>query len=216
VTRASPLPSSRRVRRSDADAEARAHKGTAEKLVLAAASEFNEQGFLGTDTNKIARRAGFAPQTFYRWFEDKIDIFIKVYEHWEQQEAGIFRKLLAEDASDERLVRACVAHHRAFLVFRRSLRLVSLEDERVRRARAETRKRQIERINQWQQTELDPGMVATVLLQIERLSDALAEHEFADMGLDASACEAALAGIIRQLRDAKPTARRSGKRSVPR
>jgi AcrR family transcriptional regulator len=215
VTRASPLPSSRRARRSVA-AEPRAREGTAEKLVLAAASEFNEQGFLGTDTNKIARRAGFAPQTFYRWFEDKIDIFIKVYEHWEQQEAGIFRKLLAEDASDERLVKSCVAHHRAYLVFRRSLRLVSLEDERVRRARAETRKRQIERINQWQQTELDPGMVATALLQIERLSDALAEREFADMGLDASACEAALARIIRQLRDAKLTGRQGGKRSGPR
>ena len=181
--------------------------------MLAAASEFNEQGFLGTDTNKIARRAGFAPQTFYRWFEDKTDIFIKVYEHWEQQEAGIFRKLLAEDASDERLVKACVAHHRAYLIFRRSLRLMSLEDERVRRARAETRKRQIARINQWQQTDLDPAMVATILLQIERLSDALAEHEFADMGLDASACEEALAGIIRKLRDAKPIAHQRGRRT---
>lgn len=211
MTRASPLPSTRHARRSQADAP-RAREGTAEKLVLAAASEFNEQGFLGTDTNKIARRAGFAPQTFYRWFDDKIDIFIKVYEHWEQQEAGIFRKLLAEDASDQRLVKACVAHHRAYLVFRRSLRLVSLEDERVRRARAETRKRQIERINQWQRTDLDPGMVATALLQIERLSDALAEREFADMGLDASACEAALAGIIRQLRDAKPAIHPGGKR----
>jgi AcrR family transcriptional regulator len=212
VTRASPPSSSRRARRSSADAT-RVREGTAEKLVVAAASEFNEQGFLGTDTNKIARRAGFAPQTFYRWFEDKIDIFIKVYEHWEKQEAGIFRKLLAEDASDERLVKACVAHHRAYLVFRRSLRLVSLEDDRVRRARAATRRRQIERINHWQQMELDPGMVATALLQIERLSDALAEREFADMGLDAAACEATLAKIIRQLRDMKPSALPGGKRS---
>lgn len=212
MTRAPPPSSSRRARRADAGVT-RAREGTAEKLVLAAASEFNEQGLLGTDTNKIARRAGFAPQTFYRWFEDKIDIFIKVYEHWEEQEAGIFRKLLAEDASDERLVKACVAHHRAYLVFRRSLRLVSLEDERVRRARAATRKRQIARINEWQKTELDPGMVATLLLQIERLSDALAEQEFADMGLDAAACEAALARIIRELRDAKPAVRPGGKRS---
>jgi len=212
VTRALSPSSPRRARRPAADA-ARAREGTAEKLVLAAASEFNEAGFLGTDTNKIARRAGFAPQTFYRWFEDKIDIFIKVYEHWEAQEAGIFRKLLAEDASDQRLVRACVAHHRAYLIFRRSLRLVSLEDDRVRRARAATRRRQIERINGWQQSELDPGMVATALLQIERLSDALAEHEFADMGLNAAACEAALAKIIRELRDAKPAIRPGGKRS---
>jgi hypothetical protein len=89
---------------------------------------------------------------------------------------------------------------------------VSLEDQRVRRARAETRKRQIARINQWQQTDLDPAMVATILLQIERLSDALAEHEFADMGLDASACEEALARIIRKLRDAKPIPHQGGRR----
>lgn len=125
----------------------------------------------------------------------------------------IIRRLLAEDASDERLVKACVVHHRAYLVLRRSLRLVSLEDARVRRARAATRKRQIEWINEWQQTELDPGIVATLLLQIERLSDALAEQEFADMGLDAAACEAALARIIRELRDAKPAVRPGGKRS---
>ena len=182
--------------------------------MLAATSEFNEQGFLGTDTNKIARRAGFAPQTSYRWFEDKIDIFIKVYEHWELQEAGILRKLLGEDASDERLVKACVAHHRAYLVFRRSLRLVSLEDERVRHARAETRKRQIERINEWRGSTADPATVATLLLQVERLSDALAEREFADMGLDASACEAALADIIQKLRGTRPRLRQRGKQNA--
>jgi len=41
----------------------------------------------------------------------------------------------------------------------------------------------------------------------------LAEQEFADMGLDAAACEAALATIIRQLRDMKPSVRPGGKRS---
>jgi AcrR family transcriptional regulator len=52
---------------------------TRERLVQAAAAEFREQGFAGTDTNRIARRAGFAPQTFYRWFTDKTEIFIAVY-----------------------------------------------------------------------------------------------------------------------------------------
>src|SRR5262245_40343863 len=108
---------------------------TAEKLLQAAASEFNEQGFGGTDTNRIARRAGFAPQTFYRWFEDKVEIFVKTYERWQREELGILRKLLAENASDKRLARACVAHHKAYLVFRRSLRQVSLEDDVVRAVR---------------------------------------------------------------------------------
>ena len=37
-------------------------------------AEFIESGYAGTDTNRIARRAGFAPQTFYRWFADKTAI----------------------------------------------------------------------------------------------------------------------------------------------
>jgi AcrR family transcriptional regulator len=53
--------------------------GTSARLVEAAAKEFAECGFEGTDTNKIARRAGFAPQTLYGWFEDKTAIFLVVY-----------------------------------------------------------------------------------------------------------------------------------------
>ena len=74
--------------------------GTAEKLLYAAAAEFNEHGFAGTDTNRIARRAGFAPQTFYRWYEDKIEIFIRVYEYWEGLEAAALQGLLAQNATD--------------------------------------------------------------------------------------------------------------------
>ena len=117
----------------------RTRRGTAEKLVRAAAGEFNERGFLATDTNRIARRAGFAPQTFYRWFQDKTEVFIRVYEQWQQEEAGVLQRLLAKDASDARLVQAVVAHHRAYLIFRRSLRRLSVEDDDVRKARAQAR-----------------------------------------------------------------------------
>jgi AcrR family transcriptional regulator len=174
---------------------------TGDKLVQAAASEFNEQGFSGTDTNRIARRAGFAPQTFYRWFQDKIEIFIRVYELWQQQELGILRKLLAEKASDARLAQACVAHHKAFLVFRRSLRQLSTENDVVRAARAESRRRQIAYLRTLEGSRSrDSAELAAALLQIERLSDALAEGEFHDMGLDDKAGEDALALLIRQLR----------------
>jgi len=45
--------------------------------------------------------------------------------------------LLARKASTKRLVDAVVAHHRAHLIFRRSLRQLALDDPLVRRARAE-------------------------------------------------------------------------------
>jgi AcrR family transcriptional regulator len=185
----------------DTGAVKRDRRATAEKLVAAAAAEFNAHGYGGTDTNRIARRAGFAPQTFYRSFADKAEIFIQVYELWQQQEAEMLRRLLAEKASDEALVEAAVAHHRAYLIFRRSLRQLSTENPRVRAARAESRLRQVRQISMWRGLPPDAApQIAVALLQMERLADALAEGEFADMGVDEAAGAAALAAIIHALR----------------
>jgi AcrR family transcriptional regulator len=186
----------------------RMQRDTARRLISAAATEFNEHGFDGTDTNKIARRAGFAPQTFYRWFSDKTEIFIRVYEDWQQQEVGILRKLLAENASDAKLVKACIAHHKAYLNFRRSLRRLAVEDARVRAARAESRLRQIDFLKRMSGTQADDARLAALLLQLERLSDAVAEGELADMGLPSTATEARLAELIHELRHPLPLDRR--------
>jgi len=175
---------------------------TRTRLLEGAALEFNEHGFSGTDTNRIARRAGFAPQTFYRWFTDKTAIFIAAYQIWEDTERNVLAELLARKASTRRLVDAVVAHHRAHRIFRRSLRQLAFDDALVRRARAESRKRQIEQIRMWQQRpEADAAHLAVALLKMERLADALAEGEFEDLGLRALAGENALAEIIDALRN---------------
>jgi AcrR family transcriptional regulator len=175
---------------------------TRARLLDAAALEFNERGYSGTDTNRIARRAGFAPQTFYRWFADKTAIFVAAYQAWEDAEREMLGDLLARKASTKRLVDTVVAHHRAHLIFRRSLRQLALEDPLVRQARAESRKRQIEQIKRWQERpRADAADIAVALLKMERLADALAEDEFADLGLRALAVENALAEIIDALRN---------------
>ena len=175
--------------------------GTAEKLLYAAAAEFNDHGFAGTDTNRIARRAGFAPQTFYRWYEDKIEIFIRVYRYWERLEADALEALLARSASDAQVAQAMVEHHRAYLKFRRSLRQLSLEHPKVRAARAASRLRQIANIRRLQGAmAIDEADLAAKIFQMERLTDALAEGEVDDMGLDPGATTAVLAGIIGGLR----------------
>jgi AcrR family transcriptional regulator len=175
-------------------------ESTSERLLQAGAKEFNERGFGGTDTNRIARRAGFAPQTFYRWFQDKVDIFIKTYERWRRDEFAAISKLLAENASDIRLAQAVVAHHEAFLVFRRSLRLLSVENDAVRAARAQSRLIQIEYVKTMSPNPRDDASLAAILFQTERLADALAEREFHDMGLNKKAGEEALARLINDLR----------------
>ncbi|HRD28934.1 MAG TPA: TetR/AcrR family transcriptional regulator [Caulobacter sp.] len=167
---------------------------TREQLIVAAAAEFGEHGFGGTDTNRIARRAGFAPQTFYRWFKDKTEIFLAVYRAWEEAERETMTDLLRRGAGETEQIEAALADHRDHRVFRRSLRALSLTDDAVRLARAQSRRRQIERIGG------SPETAAVLLLQLERLADALAEGELADMGLDDAVARQCLEDLLRQLR----------------
>jgi len=174
---------------------------TASLLVAAAMAEFNEHGFGGTDTNRIARRAGFAPQTFYRWFKDKTDVFIAAYRAWWAEEESVLEPLLAQGAPNAALVEAGIAHHRRYLLFRRSLRLLSLEDEAVRKARATSRLHQVERMRVWAgQPDASTDDLAIMFFKLERLTDAVAEGELADMGLTEDAARAELARIIAGVR----------------
>ena len=174
---------------------------TRQRLIAAAATEFREAGFMGTDSNRIARRDGFAPQTFYRWFKDKTEIFIAVYRAWEEEELRAVNALLVEGADDEAVVEATVAHHRAWLKFRRSLRALSVENAQVRAARAESRLRQVAWIAQWTGPRAPAANeIAARLLQLERLTDAIAEGEFIDMGMTEAAARRLLVEILAELR----------------
>ncbi|HEY1941303.1 MAG TPA: helix-turn-helix domain-containing protein [Roseiarcus sp.] len=174
---------------------------TRERLIAAAATEFREASFAGTDSNRIARRAGFAPQTFYRWFKDKTEIFIAVYRAWEEEELRAVNALLVEGADDEAVVETAVAHHRSWLKFRRSLRALSVENAQVRAARAESRLRQVAWIAQWYGPRAPAAdEIAARLLQLERLTDAIAEGEFVDMGMAEDAARRLLVEILAELR----------------
>ena len=205
------MPARRRSAKSDS-ARHRQSTNTAEKLVEAALAEFNARGFGGTDTNKIARRAGFAPQTFYRWFPDKTAIFLAAYRRWENQEMNAIQSLRGTKSAAKRIVGAIVAHHRAHLGFRRSLRLLAYENNAVRKARAESRRRQLAQLRTWMGTGgPGDGEAILILLQMERLSDAIAESEIDDLGIDHTTATKELLKLVMRLES-----RRSRKRSSTR
>ncbi|WP_329672213.1 helix-turn-helix domain-containing protein [Aquabacterium sp.] len=186
-------PRPRRMSRR-ADAPAAAGEDTRTLLLRAAATEFIEHGFAGTDTNRIARRAGFAPQTFYRWYKDKIDIFVQVYQVWEDAETAILGELMARQATSLQIAEALAEGQRSFLIFRRHLRQLAYDHPEIKQARADSRKRHIAALREWQpRLTADDATVAAILLQLERLCDAIAEGELADMGLSehGALCEAA-------------------------
>jgi AcrR family transcriptional regulator len=172
-------------------------RDTGAQLVAAAIREFSEHGFHGTDSNKIARRAGFSPQTFYRWFKDKSDIFIAAYQSWQEEEKSTLDTLIAAGAPTARSVDAIIKHHRDHLLFRRSLRQISLEDANVRQARAESRLRQTQRILDWKGLPAGKrNAVFITLLQLERLADAAAEGELEDAGISPSGLKSVMAEML--------------------
>lgn len=91
--------------------------------------------------------------------------------------------------------------HRAHLIFRRSLRQLAVQDDTVRKARAESRLRQLERIRAWSEAKAKKlSERAVVLLQVERLADAIAEGELKDLALSDAPARAMLAQLIDELR----------------
>jgi len=213
--------------KSQRQPKARKPDETRAALLDAAEREFNGPGFFETDSNRIARAAGYAPQTFYRHFADKTEIFLAVYDRWWRHEGraiavitspprrrgkkpGEARPRESEGrsgplrssepdrvgaASYEDIADIVIAFHTKWRIFRRALRHLSVVDPRVRKARAEARLAQLATLP-GRKNESD-GEHAANLFRLERLADAAAEGEFADMGLNKSAARAAVIEAVK-------------------
>ena len=174
----------------------------------AAAEAFNTEGFHSTDTNKIARAAGFAPQTFYRHFRDKMEVFLAVYERWQKEERNAIRQVSQERGAERAITKVVLEHHVQWKVFRQSLRWLAIEDARARAARTGSRERQIDDlVTLAGNVGRSRAELLTALLAAERMFDAAADGELADAGLDASTIEQILREAVRGCR---ARTRRSG------
>ena len=169
-------------------------------LVQAARKEFDSVGYDGTNTNAIARRAGYAPQTFYRHFHDKLEIFIAVYEQWTAEEIGI----IGSADSPEDIAAAILSQHRKSRIFRRALRDLSVRNPEMAKARASSRHRQIEAICQRLPSYALRPRVDQVawLLIFERLYDGVVEGDFKRLGVADDEAFRLLTDKIRSLMEA--------------
>lgn len=178
---------------------------TLARLVDAAEAEFNAHGFHGTDTNRIARRAGYAPQTFYRHFADKTAVFVAVYDRWWKDEIAALDRALARKPakqSAQSAARVVIGFHTRWRGFRRSLRHLALEDPAVRAARTAARIAQIARMRAMPgsgQLQRSDAELVAFLLTAERLCDAAAEGELHDLGLSSRAATELVAHAMSQL-----------------
>ncbi len=173
---------------------------TRARLIEAALQLFNDVGYHGTDSNRLARAAGYAPGTFYRHFPDKKAIFLAAYAARVDREWTQIDERIARAATGTALAHAVVgflvAHHKKWRGLRASLRSLAVTDPDARAFLASQRRAQLGRIEAVRRARgLPPRPTedsALVLLVLERLSDAIAEGEFADLGVSERAAVRAL------------------------
>ena len=202
---------------------------TRSRLVAAAAREFNRVGYDGTDSNRLARAAGYAPGTFYVHFADKREIFLEVYRGWVSSEwraiaaaiapeksAGarslehvpkkwkpVFRKGHAS-AQSLRIAQAVLRHHREWRMFRKSLRALKVTDERVHQVRVGERARQIAQTSELLRARgvtQTPARIYANLMLFEILCDAVADGDTEALGLKERDILARLAADVDALLD---------------
>jgi AcrR family transcriptional regulator len=165
---------------------------TRSRLVAAAAQLFNRVGFYGTDSNKIARAAGYSTGVFYRHFEDKREIFLAAYEQWSIAEWEEVAKIMSGGGSDREMARALVLMfidvHTRWRGLLASLRQLVFTDQTVRSFHRAQRKRQLEwmaRLRaQRKASSRRREQDIVYLYATERTFDAIAQGELLALGLN--------------------------------
>ena len=180
---------------------------TRERLLSAAAVIFNRAGYHGTDSNRIAKEAGYAAGTFYKHFKDKREVFLAVYETWMTSEwAAIDAELSAGRKPDEiarRLVELSIDFHTKWRGLRASLTELVLTDAEVRRFYRKQRRRQLDIIAKLRSHLGIPASRreadAIHLFTTERVFDAIAQGELRALGLNRGFVVKAMVEKVRAL-----------------
>ena len=170
---------------------------------------FNKVGYDGTDSNRIARAAGFAPGTFYNHFTDKRAIFIAVYRDWVEAEfrasAAAFAAPVPNRMRRATLVKNILDHHRSWKMFRASLRALSATDKLIHAERIRQRERQIEQAEALLRTQgavsVPRARIYGLLLILEIVCDAVADGDTTALGIADAAMTAQLEAAVTALAD---------------
>jgi AcrR family transcriptional regulator len=169
-------------------------------LIETALRVFNEVGYWGTDSNSLAREAGYSPGTFYRHFTDKRAIFLAAYETWSGRELDQLEERLTRARGEHRdaagvFVDFLIAHHARWRTFCASTRAVAQGHARLERAIRDHRRAMLEQLMQLLgRRDLAGAMV--VLHAIDGVGHALAVGEPKALGVSAREMSERVRGMI--------------------
>lgn len=178
--------------------------GTRQRLIAAAAEVFNRDGYFGTDSNAIARAAGYAPATFYKHFPDKRAVLLAAYEGWvatEWQEVEAVQTRVPAGQRAQALTAWVLGHHQRWRGLRASLFGLIGVDAVVRDFYVAQRNRQLDLLHALRDPRRrragDRERDALLLWSFERSCDAIANGEAEALGLDSVRVEALLVELMR-------------------
>ncbi len=174
----------------DKEKTKRSPERTRAQLLKTALEEFMSRGYEGTGTNRIAKQAGFAPQTFYRHFQSKLEIFIAVYRQWVERRLY----LVVEQEDLEEVAHGLIEEHQKMRLFRRSLKHLAVVDETVRQERARQRSSQLRHFL-GDEAPLEDAIYW--LLSLERWLDAFVEGELRDLGVGDTEAKGKLYALLK-------------------
>jgi len=179
---------------------------TRTRLVAASARLFNRVGYHGTDSNQIAREAGYSTGVFYKHFTDKRDIFLAAYETWVASEWKAVENELSSGATREatarRLVDLTLDFHTRWKGLRASLLELVFTDAKVRRFYRDQRRHQLDLMAKIRKNMGAPSrrreQDAIHLYTMERVGDAIARNELRDLRLNR---EIVVAALVKKVAD---------------
>ena len=180
---------------------------TRERLVTAAASQFNRFGYHGTDSNTIAKEAGYATGTFYKHFRDKREIFFAAYDRWLAAQWKEISDTLSEMRNAEEtarlLVDVSIMFHTEWRGLRASLMELVFSDPEARKFFRAQRRRQLDLIVELRIRFALPARTseqdAIHLYMTERVFDAIGQGEIQSLGLDKGAVVESMVQRVQEL-----------------
>lgn len=179
---------------------------TRTRLTQTAANIFNCVPYWETDSNQIAKAAGYSTGTFYRHFKDKREIFIAAYREWVAEEWASVESQVAPGQSPEesidRAADALIEHHRRWRVFRGNLRALVTYDDELRELTHTLRKEQLEKMSRLRarQGSLERTFVCDAIhaMMFERVCDAIADGDFHSLGCSLELAQQEFRRLMRQ------------------
>jgi AcrR family transcriptional regulator len=211
ATTAGELPKGTRSARVELPEGPRPRRGAPEqtraRLIQTAAQTFNEVPYWETDSNQIAKAAGYSTGTFYRHFKDKREIFIAAYREWVAEEWASIESQVAPGQtpgeSIDRAADALIEHHRRWRVFRGNLRALVTYDEELRELTHTLRRETLEKMSMLRNRQGPPSersleSDAIHAMMFERVCDGIADGDFKSLGCSVDVAQAEFRRMMRQ------------------